>query len=426
MVPHGKPDLSNPVGEAVGVVGSLGAHEGQDPGAAEAHLLQPVHHASADARVVDDERVDPLPVAVGLEKVRGLHGVASADSPGDPGDGSLPPDDNRLAVAVTGDVAGDDDGAGGLKAPVRCAVGVGEGDDHQVQVVREPAEDGAEVQWARFAPVLLAVGHVLPGDQARDDEVVEGDVGGVSRADLDSGVHLALGVVGVVEGARGHEGIAGHEQAGGVKPSDGVDVRLPDGVGLCEDDHQVGGVEALEVVGGVRGESQGEGLLVELVPRGAEHPPAEAVGGLRVGGPDLVPDDVVDLARGGAGHYGLRGRPGVDPPEYGPRGGPVLSGAVASDDGYASSASHGVQDIHLFVVGTLAEDFAHELDGAALRERGQAWVSVFRHMVWFIPTSIRAVRQRYKDRPSGSVPLSTSLEHMCAEVKRRGCARFTT
>ena len=116
----------------------------------------------------------------------------------------------------------------------------------------------------------------------------------------------------------------------------------------------------------------------------------------------------------------------MEPPEYGPRGGPVLSGAVASDDGYAAGAGHGVQDILLLWVWGFAQDFAHELDGAALFERGEARVSVFRHVVWFIPTSIRAVRQKYKDRPSGSVPRSTSLEHLYAKVKRRGCARFTT
>ena len=49
------------------------------------------------------------------------------------------------------------------------------------------------------------------------------------------------------------------------------------GVGLGDDDHQVGGVEALEVVRGAGGESNGEGLVVDLVPGGPEDAAPQAV-----------------------------------------------------------------------------------------------------------------------------------------------------
>ena len=51
----------------------------------------------------------------------------------------------------------------------------------------------------------------------------------------------------------------------------------------------------------------GEGLVVDLVPGGPEDAAPQAVCGVGVGRPDLPPEDVVDLARGGAGDYGLGG-----------------------------------------------------------------------------------------------------------------------
>ena len=237
--------------------------------------------------------------------------------------GALPPDDDRLAVAVPGDVARDDHVSLRLEAPLGCAGRVAEGDDCVVQVVGEPAEDAADVQGVAPAPLRLAVGDVVRGGHAWHGE--PGDVGDVARADTDSVVQVPLRVVGVVEGPRRHERIAGHEDQGGVETPEGVDVGPRDGVGLRDDDHQVGGVESLEIVRRAGGEADGEGLVVDLIPGGPEDAAPQAVRGARVGGPDLPPQDVVDLARGRAGDYGLGGRVRVEPPEDGPGGGPVLA-----------------------------------------------------------------------------------------------------
>ena len=180
-----------------------------------------------------------------------------------------------------------------------------QGHDGLVEVVREPAEHAADVHRVVPAPLRRAVGDVLRGDHAGHGD--PGDVGDVARADPHGVVHVPLRVVGVVEGSGRHEGVAGHEGQGGIEPPEGVDVGLGHGVGLGDDHHQVGGVEALEVVRGACGESDGEGLVVDLIPGGPEDAAPQAVRGVGVGGPDLPPQDVVDLARRRAGDYRLGG-----------------------------------------------------------------------------------------------------------------------
>ena len=192
-----------------------------------------------------------------------------------------------------------------MEAPLGCVGRVAEAYDGVVEVVREPAEHASDVQGVVPAPFDFAVGDVLRGDHAGHGE--PGDVGRVARADPHGVVHVPLRVVGVVEGSGRHEGVAGHEGQSGIEAPEGVDVGPGDGVGLGDDDHQVGGVEALEVVRGAGGESDGEGLVVDLVPGGPEDAAPQAVCGVGVGRPDLPPQDVVDLARGRAGDYGLGG-----------------------------------------------------------------------------------------------------------------------
>ena len=162
--------------------------------------LQPVDNTSADAGVVDDEGVDPVPVAVGLQELGGAHGVAPAHPPDDPGDRALAPDDDGLRLSEAGYVARDDDVSRWLEAPLGCAGRVAEGDDGVVEVVGEPAEHAADVQGS-FRPhsalrSATCSGATMPGTGSRVT------LGVSPCADPDSVVHVPLRVVGVVERVR--------------------------------------------------------------------------------------------------------------------------------------------------------------------------------------------------------------------------------
>ena len=259
-----------------------------------------------------------------------------------------------------GHVARQDDGAVRTELPARCLRSVEQRDYDVVGVVREAREHRAHVERAVLAPLVLAVRDVLPGYHSRHRAPPAFDVRSVEGAYLDRAVQVALGVVRVVEVARGRERVAGHEQALWVEAPDGVHFVDAHGVRLGHDDEQVRRVEALQVVGRVGGEPEGEALVVELVARPAVHPARQLARSAGVGVLDLPPDDVVDLPRRGAGHERLHRGAGVHPPQHDARRGPVLAGAVAADDRHAPAAGHRLQDRFLLIVGLLAEHLADE------------------------------------------------------------------
>ena len=158
-------------------------------------------------------------------------------------------------------------------------------------------------------------------------------------------------MVGVVELAREREGVAEEEHLLGVEAFEGLEVGLLDALGLGDDDKQLRGVEALEVVLVVGGEAEADAVGARAVLADADLA-GEPVFGGGVGGAQLLPDDLLDLSEGGAGDDDLGLGPGLDPPEDGARGGPVLAGGVAPDDGDAAFvADEGAEEFFLLGVG---------------------------------------------------------------------------
>ena len=242
------------------------------------------------------------------------------------------------------------------------AVDGGAGDEGVVEHVGEAAEDGALVEGVVLAPVELALLDVLLGGGAGDAAVLAGEVGGVEGGDGDAGVEVLLGVVGVGELAVTGEGVAGEEHAGGEESLEGLHLVLGDGVGLRDDDEELWGVEALEVVRFVGGEADGEPVVVD-VPVGAADASAQGDAGGLVCGAQLPPDDLLDLSLGGAGDEGDGAQACGEPPEDGARGGPVLSGAVGPDDADAPVVHELVQHLTLLVVWHVAEHLLYEPQG---------------------------------------------------------------
>ena len=238
----------------------------------------------------------------------------------------------------------------------------GAGEEGVVEHVGEAGEDGALVERVVLAPVEFALLDVFLGGHAGGAAVLAGEVGGVVDGDGDAGVDVALGVVGVEELAVAGEGVAGEEHARRVEALEGLHLVLGHGVGLGDDDEELGGVEALEVVGAVGGEADGVAVVGDVPLRAGE---ASAQGDARglPGGAHLAPDDLLDLALGGAGDDGDGAGAGGEPPEDGARGCPVLAGAVGADDADAALAGEGPEDLALFVVGgRVAQDVFDESD----------------------------------------------------------------
>ena len=233
--------------------------------------------------------------------------------------------------------------------------------------IRELPEDGRDVERGVVAPVAPVVFDVVGGDEPGDADALAAEVGGVERGDGDLVVEGGLGVVGVEEFALLGEGVAEEEHLRGVETLEGLHVRLLDALGLGDDDEEVGGVEALEVVLGVGGEGDGEALLVYDV-LGVGDLAGEGIAGGCDGESELVPEDVPDLPESGAGDDDLGMGPGVEPPDDGAGGGPVLAGGVARGDGDAGVAREGAQYLLLLVVGFAcgAEDVPGEADGVVL------------------------------------------------------------
>ncbi len=193
---------------------------------------------------------------------------------------------------------------------------------------------------------------VLGGDEAGQGvETALDDVGGVVGGDGDAFVEGTLAVVGVVELAGEAEGIAQQEHLLGVEALEGFKIRLFDALGFGDDDHELRGVESLEVVLAVGGDAEADAVGAGVILADADLA-GEAVLGGGVGGAQLFPDDLLDLSEGGSGDDDLGLGSSLDPPEDGAGGCPVLAGGVAADDGDASFvADEGVEQLFLLGVG---------------------------------------------------------------------------
>ena len=121
-------------------------------------------------------------------------------------------------------------------------------------------------------------------------------------------------------------------------------------------------MKPLQVVRRVRREPYGKRPVVHLVPRCLEHPPLETALRARVSVPDLVPYDMVHLARGRTRHLRLRRRPRVQPPQHRPRGRPVLTRPVAPHHRRPPRLRHALEHLLLLQVGLIPKHLAHELD----------------------------------------------------------------
>ncbi len=208
--------------------------------------------------------------------------------------------------------------------------------------------------------------NVLRGDESGEGiETALDDVGGVVGGDGDALVEQTLAVMGVVELAREGEGIAQQEHLLGVEAFEGFEVGLLDALGLGDYDHELGGVEALEVVLAVGGDAEADAVGAGVVLADTDLA-GEAVFGGGVGGAQLLPDDLLDLSERGSGDDDLGLGSSLDPPEDGARCCPVLAGGVAADDGDAALiADEGVEQLFLLGIGRAGagEDVFDEAEG---------------------------------------------------------------
>ena len=133
---------------------------------------------------------------------------------------------------------------------------------------------------------------------------------------------------------------------GGHDGFDGFVDGFGDAFGFVDDEEEVGGVEALELVGGVGGEAEGVAVGGEF-PAGVVELAAEGFGVAAVEVMDLAPEDVADLAEGGGGGEGDGGLVGVEEPEEGDGGGEAFAEAVAGFYGDALVVGDSVEDFFL-------------------------------------------------------------------------------
>ena len=186
-------------------------------------------------------------------------------------DDALPPAraEHRLVVAEPRDVHADVDGLLCVLLLGRRALAGGGvlmhgvldgGAPHErvLQRVGELRVDGGDELGVVVAPLQRLVGDVVGVDQARGGGLLAGEVGRLVGGDAHVVVVVALRVVGLVERAGGGEGVAREERPGRVEADGGVEVGLPDGVCLVDDEEELRGVEAVDVVRVVRGEADGE------------------------------------------------------------------------------------------------------------------------------------------------------------------------
>ena len=216
------------------------------------------------------------------------------------------------------------------------------------------------------APVEAVLLDVLRGDEAGEGvKTVLDDVGGVVGGDGDALIERTLAVMRVVELAGEGEGIAEEEHLLGVESLQRLEVGLLDALGFRDDDHELGEVEALEVVLAVGGDAEADAVGAGVVLADADFA-GEAVFGGGVGGAQLLPADLLDLPKGWPGDDDLGLGSGLDPPKDGASGGPVLAGGVAPDDGDAAFVGdEGIEELFLLGVGRAGagEDVFDEPEG---------------------------------------------------------------
>ena len=171
-------------------------------------------------------------------------------------------------------------------------------------------------------------------------------------------------VVGLVERAGGGEGVAREERLRRIEAERGVEVGLPDGVGLVHDEKEFRRVEAVDVVRVVRGEADGKPLRRDGVAALGELS-AEGISGGGADGGELLPEDLAHLAVGGGEDDDLRLGARFDPPEDQAGERPALAAAVRADDGNATGSGDGAEHLALLRVGLprRAEDVLDEAGG---------------------------------------------------------------
>ncbi len=235
------------------------------------------------------------------------------------------------------------------------------------QGVREAAEDGRDVQRRVFSPVAAAALHVLRVDQAGDMEALATEVRRVQGGDRYPVVEGRLRVEGLVELALVGERVAEEERLLGVQALERLEVGLFHALGLGDNHQEVRRVEALQVVLGVGAERDGEPVVVDDVLVRGELAGEASVGGGE-GDAELVPEDLLDLTGRRAGDDGLGVGAGVEPPQHGAGGGPVLARRVGRHDGDSGVAREGVEDSFLLVIGLagVLEDLFDESGGVVL------------------------------------------------------------
>ena len=182
-------------------MGSLSRYEGHQQGPFQVQLSKPVDDPRADARVVHDEHIDLVVVAIGLQVAGDCHRVVAPDAPHDADHRPLPAYDDRLVVAEPRYVAGQNHRTLGLHVAFRGLGCRPQGHHDQVQVFGELAQYRADVHGRIFAPVLLPIRDVLGRDHAGHDVALGLDVGRVEGADLYRLVQVPLRMVRVVESA---------------------------------------------------------------------------------------------------------------------------------------------------------------------------------------------------------------------------------
>ena len=131
-------------------------------------------------------------------------------------------------------------------------------------------------------------------------------------------------MVGIVEVAGLGEGVADHQRFDGVEASGGVEVGLLDAVGFVDDEEEFRGVEALDVLGFVGGEGDGEAVGGDGVAGLGEFAGEGGVG-VGDGGGEFLPEDLLHLALGGRDDDDFGGGAGFEPPEDDAGGGPVFA-----------------------------------------------------------------------------------------------------
>ena len=144
----------------------------------------------------------------------------------------------------------------------------------------ELAEDAGLVEGVVVAPELLALLDPLLGGEAGDAGLAGEEVGGVEGGHGDGFVDLLFLVEGAAEGAGCGGGVADEEELGVGGGHDGFDGFVDgfgDAFGFVDDEEDVGGVEALELVGGVGGEAEGVAVGGEF-PAGVVELAAEGLG----------------------------------------------------------------------------------------------------------------------------------------------------